>query len=99
MKEIFSSKTHEQLNKMFGQYKTLEQKTVFYCFTFTSSKEYENIREQYEEAKQNRNQVKRELKSLKEMQAPWTKKIEEAEENLKSLDMKTRDNVGIEVLV
>uniref|UniRef100_A0A8U7NB77 Structural maintenance of chromosomes protein 5 n=1 Tax=Corvus moneduloides TaxID=1196302 RepID=A0A8U7NB77_CORMO len=56
--------------------------------------EYENVREQHEEAKQNRNQVKKELKSLKEMQAPWTKKIEEAEENLKSLDMKTRDNTA-----
>lgn len=33
------------------------------------------------------------------MQIPWTKKIQEAEENLKNLDMKTRDNVGIEVLV
>uniref|UniRef100_A0A8C5U9H7 Structural maintenance of chromosomes protein 5 n=1 Tax=Malurus cyaneus samueli TaxID=2593467 RepID=A0A8C5U9H7_9PASS len=54
--------------------------------------EYENVREQHEEVKQSRNQVKKELKRLKEMQAPWTKKIQEAEENLKSLDMKIRDN-------
>lgn len=70
---------------------------IFYCFTFNSSKEYENFREQHEKVKQHRNQVKKELKSLKEMQAPWTKRIQEAEENLRNLDMKTRDNVGIEV--
>ncbi|XP_033376555.1 structural maintenance of chromosomes protein 5 isoform X2 [Parus major] len=56
--------------------------------------EYENVREQHEEVKQNRNQVKKELKCLKEMHAPWTKKIQEAEENLKNLDMKTRDNTA-----
>ncbi|NXU45767.1 SMC5 protein, partial [Drymodes brunneopygia] len=56
--------------------------------------EYENVRVQHEEVKQNRNQVKKELKCLKEMQAPWTKKIQEAEENLKNLDMKTRDNTA-----
>uniref|UniRef100_A0A8C3UTZ0 Structural maintenance of chromosomes protein 5 n=1 Tax=Catharus ustulatus TaxID=91951 RepID=A0A8C3UTZ0_CATUS len=56
--------------------------------------EYENFREQHEEVKQYRNQVKKELKSLKEMQAPWTKRIQEAEENLRNLDMKTRDNTA-----
>lgn len=49
--------------------------------------------------KQCRNQVKKELKRLREMQAPWRRRIQEAEENLNNLDMKTRDNVGIEVLV
>ncbi|NWV35112.1 SMC5 protein, partial [Grantiella picta] len=56
--------------------------------------EYENVREQHEEVKQSRNQVKKELKRLKETQAPQTKKIQEAEENLKSLDMKIRDNTA-----
>lgn len=85
---------------MLGQYKTLEQKTaVFHCFTFNSSKEYENVRVQHEEMKEKRNRVRNELKRLKEMRAPWAKKIQEAEENLKNLDMKTKDNVGIEVLV
>ncbi|KAF4803599.1 structural maintenance of chromosomes 5 [Turdus rufiventris] len=56
--------------------------------------EYENFREQHEKVKQHRNQVKKELKSLKEMQAPWTKRIQEAEENLRNLDMKTRDNTA-----
>ncbi|XP_039946390.1 structural maintenance of chromosomes protein 5 [Hirundo rustica] len=56
--------------------------------------EYENVREQHEEVKQNRNQVKKELKCLKEMQSPWTKNIQEAEENLNNLDMKTRDNTA-----
>ncbi|XP_059692622.1 structural maintenance of chromosomes protein 5 isoform X2 [Haemorhous mexicanus] len=56
--------------------------------------EYENVREQHEEVKQCRNQVKKELKSLREVQAPWTRKIQEAEENLNNLDMKTRDNTA-----
>ncbi|NWI52214.1 SMC5 protein, partial [Calyptomena viridis] len=56
--------------------------------------EYENVREQHEEVKQSRNQAKKELKILKERQAPWTKKIQEAEEKLKSLDMKTKDNTA-----
>ncbi|XP_063035726.1 structural maintenance of chromosomes protein 5 isoform X3 [Melospiza melodia melodia] len=56
--------------------------------------EYENVREQHEEVKQCRNQVKKELKCLREMQAPWTRKIQEAEENLNNLDMKTRDNTA-----
>ncbi|XP_050842808.1 structural maintenance of chromosomes protein 5 isoform X2 [Serinus canaria] len=56
--------------------------------------EYENVREQHEEVKQCRNQVKKELKSLREMQAPWTRKIQEAQENLNNLDMKTRDNTA-----
>ncbi|NXU11728.1 SMC5 protein, partial [Pardalotus punctatus] len=56
--------------------------------------EYENVREQHEEVKQSRNQAKKELKRLKEMQVPQTKKIQEAEENLKNLDMKTRDNTA-----
>ncbi|XP_053825121.1 structural maintenance of chromosomes protein 5 isoform X1 [Vidua chalybeata] len=56
--------------------------------------EYENVREQHEEVKQCRKQVKKELKYLKEMNIPWTKKIQEAEENLKDLDMKTRDNTA-----
>ncbi|XP_058679408.1 structural maintenance of chromosomes protein 5 isoform X2 [Ammospiza nelsoni] len=55
--------------------------------------EYENVREQHEEVKQCRNQVKKELKCLRELQAPWTRKIQEAEENLNNLDMKTRDNI------
>ncbi|XP_041314376.1 structural maintenance of chromosomes protein 5 isoform X3 [Pyrgilauda ruficollis] len=53
--------------------------------------EYENVREQHEEVKQCRNQAKKELKNLKEMQAPWTRRIQEAEENLNNLDMQTRD--------
>ncbi|NWV22578.1 SMC5 protein, partial [Origma solitaria] len=56
--------------------------------------EYENVREQHAEVKQSRNQVKKELTCLKEAQAPQTKKIQEAEENLKNLDMKTRDNIA-----
>uniref|UniRef100_A0A674GFH6 Structural maintenance of chromosomes protein 5 n=1 Tax=Taeniopygia guttata TaxID=59729 RepID=A0A674GFH6_TAEGU len=56
--------------------------------------EYENVREQHEEVKQCRNQVKKELKCLKKMQIPWAKKIQEAEENIKNLDMKTRDNTA-----
>ncbi|XP_058679410.1 structural maintenance of chromosomes protein 5 isoform X4 [Ammospiza nelsoni] len=56
--------------------------------------EYENVREQHEEVKQCRNQVKKELKCLRELQAPWTRKIQEAEENLNNLDMKTRDNTA-----
>ncbi|XP_030920667.1 structural maintenance of chromosomes protein 5 isoform X2 [Geospiza fortis] len=56
--------------------------------------EYENLREQHEEVKQCRNQVKKELKCLKEMQAPWTRRIQETEENLNNLNMKTRDNTA-----
>ncbi|NXU88767.1 SMC5 protein, partial [Xiphorhynchus elegans] len=56
--------------------------------------EYENVREQHEEVKQNRNQAKKDVKILKEKQSPWTKKIQEAEENLNSLDMKTSDNTA-----
>lgn len=45
--------------------------------------------------KQRRDQAKEELKNLKEMQSPVTKKIQETEEHFKSLDMKIRDKVGI----
>ncbi|XP_041278107.1 structural maintenance of chromosomes protein 5 isoform X2 [Onychostruthus taczanowskii] len=56
--------------------------------------EYENVREQHEEVKQCRNQAKKELKNLKEMQAPWTRRIQESEENLNNLDMQTRDTTA-----
>ncbi|XP_005489702.1 structural maintenance of chromosomes protein 5 isoform X1 [Zonotrichia albicollis] len=56
--------------------------------------EYENLREQHEEVKQCRNQVQKELKCLREKQAPWTRNIQKAEENLNNLDMKTRDNTA-----
>ncbi|NXK13972.1 SMC5 protein, partial [Herpetotheres cachinnans] len=56
--------------------------------------EYENVRQQHEEVKQSRDQAKEELKNLKEMQAPVTKKIQETEENLKILDMKIRDKAA-----
>ncbi|XP_010224723.1 PREDICTED: structural maintenance of chromosomes protein 5 [Tinamus guttatus] len=53
--------------------------------------EYENVRQQHEEVKQSRDQAKEELKNLKEMQAPMTKKTQEIEEHCKSLDTKIRD--------
>ncbi|NWW53696.1 SMC5 protein, partial [Pedionomus torquatus] len=53
--------------------------------------EYENVRQQHEDVKQSRDQVKEELKNLKELQSPVTKQIEETEEYFKSLDMKIRD--------
>ncbi|NWS69102.1 SMC5 protein, partial [Crotophaga sulcirostris] len=53
--------------------------------------EYENVRQQHEEVKQSRDKAKEELRHLKEMQAPVTKKIEEIEEYYKSLDLKIRD--------
>ncbi|NXK89107.1 SMC5 protein, partial [Formicarius rufipectus] len=56
--------------------------------------EYENLRKQHEEVKQCRNQVKKSVKILKESQSPWAKKIQEVEENLNSLDMKTKDNTA-----
>ncbi|XP_050184943.1 structural maintenance of chromosomes protein 5 [Myiozetetes cayanensis] len=54
--------------------------------------EYENVRMQYAEVKQSRNKAKKDLEILKEKQFPRAKKIEEAEQNLNSLDIKTRDN-------
>ncbi|NXV85073.1 SMC5 protein, partial [Calonectris borealis] len=56
--------------------------------------EYENVRQQHEEVKQSRDQAKEELKNLKEMQSPVTKKIQETEEYYKSLDMKIRDKAA-----
>ncbi|NXG92706.1 SMC5 protein, partial [Stercorarius parasiticus] len=56
--------------------------------------EYENVRQQHEEVKQSRDQAKEELKSLKELQSPVTKKIQETEEYFKSLDMKIRDKAA-----
>ncbi|NXL66902.1 SMC5 protein, partial [Chordeiles acutipennis] len=53
--------------------------------------EYENVRQQHEEVKQSRDQAKEELKKLKEMQAPATKKIQETEDYFRSLDMKITD--------
>uniref|UniRef100_A0A8C3KAK2 Structural maintenance of chromosomes protein 5 n=1 Tax=Calidris pygmaea TaxID=425635 RepID=A0A8C3KAK2_9CHAR len=53
--------------------------------------EYENVRQQHEDVKQSRDQAKEELKHLKELQSPVTKKIQETEEYFKSLDMKIRD--------
>ncbi|NWQ85055.1 SMC5 protein, partial [Burhinus bistriatus] len=53
--------------------------------------EYENVRQQHEDVKQSRDQAKEELKNLKELQSPVTKKIQETEEYFKSLDMKIRD--------
>lgn len=59
------------------------------------SKEYENVRQQYEEVKHSRDQAKEVVKNLKEMQSPVKKNIQESEESSKSLDMKIRDKVGI----
>ncbi|NWU71665.1 SMC5 protein, partial [Pterocles burchelli] len=56
--------------------------------------EYENVRQQIEEVKQRRDRAKEELKNLKEMQSPVTKKIQEAEVCFKSLDMKIRDKAA-----
>ncbi|KAJ7427663.1 Structural maintenance of chromosomes protein 5 [Willisornis vidua] len=56
--------------------------------------EYENVRKQHEVVKQSRTQAKKDVKILKEKQSPWTKKIQEAEENSKSLDMKNKDNAA-----
>ncbi|NWU57091.1 SMC5 protein, partial [Dromas ardeola] len=56
--------------------------------------EYENVRQQHEEVKQSRDQAKEELKRLKELQSPVTKKIQETEEHFKSLDMKIRDKAA-----
>ncbi|XP_064497153.1 structural maintenance of chromosomes protein 5 isoform X3 [Pseudopipra pipra] len=56
--------------------------------------EYENVRMQYMEVKQRRNKAKKTLEILKERQFPTAKKIQEAEENLNSLDLKTRDNTA-----
>ncbi|NXN26027.1 SMC5 protein, partial [Nycticryphes semicollaris] len=53
--------------------------------------EYENVRQQHEDVKQSRDQAKEELKNLKELQSPMTKKIQETEEHFMSLDMKIRD--------
>ncbi|XP_074669278.1 structural maintenance of chromosomes protein 5 isoform X1 [Strix aluco] len=52
--------------------------------------EYESVRQQHEEVKKSRDQAKEELKNLKEMQTPVTKKIQETEEYFKSLNMKIR---------
>ncbi|XP_074787481.1 structural maintenance of chromosomes protein 5 isoform X1 [Athene noctua] len=52
--------------------------------------EYESVRQQHEEVKKSRDQAKEELKNLKEMQSPMTKKIQETEEYFKSLNMKIR---------
>lgn len=68
---------------------------IFNDFTFNSSKEYENVRQQHEEVKQSRDQAKEELKNLKEMQFPVKKKIQETEEYFKNLDIKIRDKVGV----
>ncbi|XP_009884709.1 PREDICTED: structural maintenance of chromosomes protein 5 [Charadrius vociferus] len=56
--------------------------------------EYENVRRQHEDVKQSRDQAKEELKNLKEMQSPVTKKIQETEERFKILDMKMRDKAA-----
>ncbi|NXJ85709.1 SMC5 protein, partial [Trogon melanurus] len=56
--------------------------------------EYENVRQQHKEVKQSRDQAKEELKNLKEMQFPVTKKVQETEEYYKCLDMKIRDKAA-----
>ncbi|NXE08260.1 SMC5 protein, partial [Lophotis ruficrista] len=56
--------------------------------------EYENVRQQHEEVKQSRDQAKEELKNLKDMQSPVTKKIQETEDNYKNLDMKIKDKAA-----
>ncbi|NXP03227.1 SMC5 protein, partial [Thinocorus orbignyianus] len=53
--------------------------------------EYETVRLQHEDVKQSRDQAKKELKSLKELQSPVTEKIQETGEHFESLDMKIRD--------
>uniref|UniRef100_A0A663N0E4 Structural maintenance of chromosomes protein 5 n=1 Tax=Athene cunicularia TaxID=194338 RepID=A0A663N0E4_ATHCN len=52
--------------------------------------EYETVRQQHEEVKKRRDQAKEELKNLKGMQSPMTKKIQETEEYFKSLNMKIK---------
>ncbi|XP_035166732.1 structural maintenance of chromosomes protein 5 isoform X2 [Oxyura jamaicensis] len=56
--------------------------------------EYETVRQQHEEVKQIRDQAREELKNLKEMQSPLTKKMQEIEESYKSLDRKIRCMAG-----
>ncbi|XP_008942918.1 PREDICTED: LOW QUALITY PROTEIN: structural maintenance of chromosomes protein 5, partial [Merops nubicus] len=56
--------------------------------------EYENVRQQHEKVKQSRDQAKKVVKNLKEMQSPVTKKIQETEESFKNLDMEIRDKAA-----
>ncbi|NWR38705.1 SMC5 protein, partial [Tachuris rubrigastra] len=56
--------------------------------------EYEDVRMQYVQVKQIRNKAKKDLQILKERQFPRAKKMEEAEEKLYRLDIKTRDNTA-----
>ncbi|NXL51492.1 SMC5 protein, partial [Podilymbus podiceps] len=56
--------------------------------------EYEAVRQQHEEVKQSREQAKEELKNIKEMQSPVTKKIQETEECIESLDKKITDKAA-----
>ncbi|XP_021236261.1 structural maintenance of chromosomes protein 5 [Numida meleagris] len=58
--------------------------------------EYETVRQQHEDVKQKRDQAKEELKNLKEMQSPLTKKMQEMEEFYNSLNVKIR-NVADEI--
>ncbi|XP_053154068.1 structural maintenance of chromosomes protein 5 isoform X2 [Hemicordylus capensis] len=52
---------------------------------------YEDVRKQYQEVKQSRDQQKEELKALKEAQSPMTHQIQEAEEQCASLDRRIRE--------
>ncbi|XP_019410732.1 PREDICTED: structural maintenance of chromosomes protein 5 [Crocodylus porosus] len=53
--------------------------------------EYENVRQQYEEVKKDRDRVREELKKLKETQSPMIQQIQEIEKQFRNLDVKIKE--------
>ncbi|XP_034629986.1 structural maintenance of chromosomes protein 5 isoform X1 [Trachemys scripta elegans] len=56
--------------------------------------EYENVRQQHEEVKQNRDHAKEELKKLQQAKSPMTQQIQEVEKQWKNLDIKIKEKTA-----
>uniref|UniRef100_A0A452IPY8 Structural maintenance of chromosomes protein 5 n=1 Tax=Gopherus agassizii TaxID=38772 RepID=A0A452IPY8_9SAUR len=56
--------------------------------------EYENVRQEHEEVKQNRDHAKEELKKLQQTQSPMTQQIQEVEKQWRNLDIKIKEKTA-----
>lgn len=61
--------------------------------SWINCKEYENVRQEYEEVKLARDRVKEEVRKLKEGQIPMTRRIEEIERQRHTLEARIKEKV------
>lgn len=68
-------------------------KSILTFLSWIHCKEYENVRQEYEEVKLARDQAKEEVRKLKESQIPITERIEEMERQRHILEARIKEKV------